>query len=236
VSDEKNLILHKNGLGAGSLIDQSLGRLTQEEAKQLMAKAADAALDLEIKKCQQDYDYERGRRAAEDHIDTFDSLNKAGRFTTHRVSSDIKTGAGRMNIESKSGGACFVASVAYADPNHPDVVFLRAYRDGVLLNSTIGRSFVAWYRLNGPRLAKVVEKSKTLKVVSRYLIAKVVLVLKYAGYSTADNRNSSHVHEAARRSGRGERMHWQSDAEQHWPDQDHRVRRLDRVEADGCRD
>lgn len=188
MSDDKNLYtqgpnskstqLHNSGLRAGSLIDQSLARLNKEQAENIMSKAAEAALELELKKRTQDIDYDFGKKAAEDHIDTFSMLEKGGRTTRQHVVSDIKTGGGKMRIESKSGASCFVASVAYADPNHPDVMFLRAYRDEVLSKSTIGRSFVDWYWKNGPKLARIVEKSDWLRNASRYLISKIVIHLK----------------------------------------------------------
>lgn len=170
--------LHDNGLKACSLIDQSLSRLNEQQAQNLMAKAGEEALRLEVKNREQNMDYVVGKKAAEDHIDTFNMLERGGRTTRQTVVSDIKTGAGNMRIESKSGATCFVASVAYDDPNHPDVMFLRRYRDTVLVNSGSGRSFVDWYWKTGPKLAKIVEKSRFLKAVSRHLIGSLVKVLR----------------------------------------------------------
>lgn len=188
MSDEKNLPveaeshnlvqLHDNGLRSGSLIEQSLSRLNEQQAQNLMVKAADEALRLETKNREQNMDYVVGKKTAEDHIDTFNMLEKSGKMTRQKVTSDIKTGAGKMYIESKSGATCFVASVAYDDPNHPDVMFLRGFRDNVLNKSKNGQAFIAWYWRHGPTLAKIVGKSEALRKGAKLAISGIVKLLK----------------------------------------------------------
>ena len=123
-------------------------------------------------------DYLAGKAAASDHIGAYDMLNKDGKSTRHHISSDFKTGAGNMRIESKSGATCFVASVAYDDPNHIDVMFLRWFRDNRLRSSQGGKVFINWYWRNGPKLAKVVEKSTLMKKISRFIISFIVKMLR----------------------------------------------------------
>lgn len=170
--------LHDSGLQAGSLIEQSLSKLNQEQASNLMAKAGEEALRLEVKSREQNMDYVVGKKVVEDHIDTFAMLDKNGRTTRQTVITDVKTGAGNMRIESKSGATCFVASVAFNDPNHPDVIFLRGFRDNVLSKSGIGRSFIDWYWKNGPRIANSVGKSIVLQKSARVLISGFVKLLR----------------------------------------------------------
>lgn len=167
-----------NGLSAGALIDQSLSRLTQEQAQNLMQKAGEEALKLEVKARTQNLDYVVGKKAIEDHIETFDMLDKRGRTTRQSVVSDVKTGAGNMRIESKAGATCFVASVAYQDPNHPDVIFLRQFRDSKLASRPAGRAFIQWYWLNGPRIAKIVDRHGQLRAASKAAISAIVWFLK----------------------------------------------------------
>lgn len=187
MSDEKQLPveqpkhsvkLHNNGLHAGSLIDQSISRLNEQQAQHLLTKAAEEALRLEVKNREQNMDYILGKKAAEDHIDTFNMLDKSGRTTRQTVTTDIKIGAGNMRIESKSGATCFVASVAYDDPNHPDVMFLRYFRDNTLKNYQVGRMFISWYWRNGPKLAKFVERSNILRIFSRTIISIIVKIIR----------------------------------------------------------
>lgn len=177
-SQNKNAVqLHDNGLRAGSLIERSLANLDRQQVQNLMAKAGEEALRLEVKSREQNMDYVAGKKTIEDHIDTFNMLDKSGKTTAHKVISDVKTGAGTTRIESKSGATCFVASVAYDDPNHPDVMFLRWYRDHILNKTQRGQSFIAWYWRNGPNLARLVGKSTLLRKMSRLVIAGIVKAL-----------------------------------------------------------
>lgn len=170
--------LHDNGLRAGSLVEHSLARLDESQARNLMARAGEEALRLEVKSREQNMDYVAGKKTIEDHIDTFNMLDKRGPLVRQSVTSDIKTGAGNMRIESKSGATCFVASVAYDDPNHPDVMFLRGFRDNVLSKSARGQAFIAWYWRNGPKLARIAGKSAVLRKGARVAISGIVRLLK----------------------------------------------------------
>lgn len=174
--------LHDNGLRAGSLIEHSLARLDKSQARNLMARAGEEALRLEVKSREQNMDYVAGKKTIEDHIDAFNMLDKRGPLVRQSVTSDIRTGAGNMHIESKSGATCFVASVAYDDPNHPDVMFLRGFRDNVLSKSAGGQAFIAWYWRNGPKLARIAGKSAVLRNGARVAISGIVKLLKQYGH------------------------------------------------------
>lgn len=178
--------LHDGGSGrVGALIDHALANLTAEQARNLSGKAAAEALRLEVKQREQNLDYVAGKKTIEDHIDTFAMLEKQGKLTRQTVVSDIKTGAGNMRIESKSGATCFVATATYGGADHPNVRFLRAYRDGCLAHTRAGRAFIAWYWRTGPRLAKWVEQSAALKLICRYALSGLVLAIKLLWKSPA---------------------------------------------------
>ena len=166
--------LSDNGLRAGNMIDTALANLSQEQVSALGVKAAEELLRLKVKAQEQGMDYVEGKKAIEDHIEAFDALDKRGRMTRQNVTSEIKTGAGRMNITSKSGASCFVATAAYGGADHPDVRFLRAFRDGYLEHRRAGRAFIDWYWGVGAKMALVVGSSKLLRQASR--VALQVLV------------------------------------------------------------
>lgn len=174
----KNGLVNSGGLNAGSLIDQSLSRLTEKQVQNLVEKAGAEALRLESKAREQNIDYVTGRKVVEDHIDTFDQLDKRGKMTRHSVTTDVKTGAGNMRIESKSGATCFVATAAYGEPNHPDVVLLRRFRDEKLSNSSTGRKFIAWYWRSGPKLARMIAWSPVLRRTARSALKPIVGLVK----------------------------------------------------------
>lgn len=167
-TDRKIHVLHANGSdGVGGLIDNAVANLNQKQVQVLSAKAANEALRLEVKMREQNLDFVAARRAIDDHNDVFAILDKSGKLTRQKVVSSINTGAGNMRIESKAGATCFVASAAYEDPNHPDVMFLRWIRDQHLRYNPTGRAFIDWYWRVGPRLAVVVSRHEWLRRLSK---------------------------------------------------------------------
>lgn len=176
--DRRSVKLHDNGLRAGNLIDQALSRLDDSQVKALGLEAGKEAIRLQGRQQQQNIDYVTGKKVVEDHIDTWDALNKNGRTTRQSVTTDIETGAGRMRIESKSGATCFVATAAYGDWRHPEVEFLRWYRDNILVKSTAGRTFIRFYWQVGPHLAKVVSPHPRVRKAVRSTLSRFVHVLQ----------------------------------------------------------
>ena len=74
---------------------------------------------------------------------------------------------------------CFVATAAYRDPLHPDVVFLRLVRDNVLVNYALGRIFIAFYWLIGPVLAKPVSRSLLLANLAVFIIKGAIAFIRW---------------------------------------------------------
>lgn len=177
-SGGRNVGLHDDGLKAGSMISQAISRLSKEQADNLIQKAGDEALRLESKQHELNIEYVHAKKTVEDHVDTFNMLEKGGRLTTQKVTTDVKSGNSTMRIESTSGAKCFVATVAYQDENHPDVIFLRKFRDSKLSQSKQGRSFIDWYWRSGPKLAALVEKTPFAKLLARFSIGIIVKVIK----------------------------------------------------------
>jgi len=75
-------------------------------------------------------------------------------------------------------GTCFVATAAYGNPWHPDVVFLRAFRDQWLVHRAWGRCFVAFYWRVGPKMAGPVRRNPLLARPSKMLIGGIVRILR----------------------------------------------------------
>ena len=61
---------------------------------------------------------------------------------------------------------CFVITATMGNELAYPVVVLRQLRDQVLLESPLGRSFVRWYYLNGPKLAAKISPSVALRALS----------------------------------------------------------------------
>jgi hypothetical protein len=75
---------------------------------------------------------------------------------------------------------CFVATAAYGDPSHADVVFLRAFRDQWLVHRPWGRAFIAFYWRVGPWMAGPVRRRAWLARGFRVLISGIVRSLRRA--------------------------------------------------------
>ena len=76
------------------------------------------------------------------------------------------------------GGGCFVATCAYGDADHPDVAYLRLYRDDVLSRTAAGRRFITLYYRHGPRLAAWMAPRPRLKLLARRLLSRLVRRLR----------------------------------------------------------
>ena len=163
------------------IIERALARLDPEQQQILAEKAAEEALRLEVQKRETELEYTTGKKTIEDHIDAFDMLEKQGRFTRQSMTSDVKTGAGKMRIESKSGATCFVATAAFEDREHATVRYLRWMRDRRLRKTAPGRAFIQWYWQSGPQLARLVSASQMLRRFVRAVLSSVVWMLKRSG-------------------------------------------------------
>lgn len=84
--------------------------------------------------------------------------------------------ASTSSSTSNDGGDCFVATAVYDDYNHPDVMRLRAFRDGVLRPMAPGRAFIRFYYRYGPGWARRLEGHTTLK---RWIRAGLEAVVRW---------------------------------------------------------
>jgi hypothetical protein len=173
--------LHSDGLKAGHLVEQAFKHLSPEQTQALMSKAADEALRLEVETRARHIDYVEGKKALEDHVDAFNMLDKGGTFTRNTLKSDIKTGAGRMTVESKSGAGCFVATAVYGGLHHPDVEFLRQFRDRKLRGHPLGDGFISWYLSAGPKMARFLSDKPKARSLVRACLRLFVGILRKAG-------------------------------------------------------
>lgn len=72
-----------------------------------------------------------------------------------------------------SGGSCFVATAAYGNRMHPDVVILRRFRDEILVRHRSGRAFVRFYWVVGPGMAQAVRRSHIVGRLARLALLPV---------------------------------------------------------------
>ena len=89
------------------------------------------------------------------------------------------SGFGKASYSSQSSSDCFIATAVYGDPLHPDVEFLRYFRDENLLRSRLGRAFVELYYRYAPSFAsKLSPHPKVCKVLRIYFLESIVKFLQ----------------------------------------------------------
>lgn len=72
---------------------------------------------------------------------------------------------------------CFIATACYGCYHHPEVMILRQFRDQVLLNSKIGKSFISFYYTVSPPAADFIANRDTLKKILKSLLFAPVVKL-----------------------------------------------------------
>lgn len=89
------------------------------------------------------------------------------------------------SYEVPKESACFVVTATLGSETSTPVRVLRRFRDEILIETGSGRSFIAWYAANGPRLAAAVSAHWSLKVASfavivlpAWVLAQVLLAVR----------------------------------------------------------
>ena len=109
--------------------------------------------------------------------DDMDRYHREQEDTARRQAEDSQRQQSSSRNSSSDSSSCFVATAAYGDPAHPDVVYLRAFRDGVLNHNLLGRTFVSFYYKYGPAWADFVIKFQ-LRYFAKSCLMKLVNFIK----------------------------------------------------------
>ena len=78
------------------------------------------------------------------------------------------------------GGGCFIATAAYGTPTAPQLVVLRAFRDDVLLKSTVGSRLVSLYYKVSPPIANFISQHNFVRTLVRELLVDPIVWLAKA--------------------------------------------------------
>ena len=73
---------------------------------------------------------------------------------------------------------CFVATFAYQDANHPQVLFLKRFRDECLLETGWGTILVDLYYWVGPKLVSGMQNIGCARAVSRIVLERLIAVIR----------------------------------------------------------
>ena len=71
---------------------------------------------------------------------------------------------------------CFVATVAFGNPDAPEVKVLRSFRDNVLMRNWFGKGFINVYYFVGPHLATAIGSNLAFRKFSRSVLRTFIKI------------------------------------------------------------
>jgi len=106
-------------------------------------------------------------------------------FNSNRSSlQSLKTQLGNVGGGGRTGGSsggssgCYIATMAYGDYDHPQVLELRKFRDNVLLQSKFGTYFVKFYYKVSPKMVEIFKNKKNINSTIRGILNLIVKIIK----------------------------------------------------------
>lgn len=96
-----------------------------------------------------------------------------------KVISDINSQLKELKNQSTTqSDACYIATMAYGDYNHPQVIVLRRFRDEKLSHNIFGRSFIKIYYRLSPYLVLLLKDSILINKMIRNMLDRFVNKVK----------------------------------------------------------
>jgi hypothetical protein len=92
------------------------------------------------------------------------------------IRSQINSASNRTNSTSSSG--CYIATMAYGDYDHPQVMILRQFRDEVLDKSVLGKWFIKTYYHYSPKMVKKMKNKKVMNTLIRKGLNQFIKLIK----------------------------------------------------------
>ncbi len=146
----------------------------------------DAAYDVTTS--MQSMDMDSGlKQAFQKNRDTLrsirDQINSVARRTgtSSTQSSRATTGSRTVSSTPKSSSSnsgCYIATMAYGDYDHPQVIILRQFRDEVLDQSPAGKWFIRTYYRLSPKLVARLKNKKSINIIIRKTLNQFIKLIK----------------------------------------------------------
>ena len=94
--------------------------------------------------------------------------------TINSIKSQLQTINRQRTSSASSSDGCYIATMAYGDYDHPQVMILRKFRDETLSNTFFGRRFINFYYTTSPHLVKLLKNQKHINRIIRNLLDQFV--------------------------------------------------------------
>lgn len=78
---------------------------------------------------------------------------------------------------STATDGCYIATMAYGDYDHPQVMELRKFRDEFLNKSVLGRSFIRFYYKHSPLLVQILKDKPKTNDIIRTLLDQLIRII-----------------------------------------------------------
>ncbi len=88
----------------------------------------------------------------------------------------------QLQPKPSSSGGCYIATMAYGDYDHPQVLVLRQFRDSYLSKRGWGQKFINFYYANSPRWVEALKDHKRINALIRKLLDSFVYLWKKTSY------------------------------------------------------
>ena len=95
-------------------------------------------------------------------------------FCPALASAQLIDRGGGLIYDPDQNITCFIAPAVFGSSTEPYVMVLRDFRDQVLSNNPLGRSFVSFYYKVSPPIANFISQHEALKTLVRWSLLPVV--------------------------------------------------------------
>jgi polyhydroxybutyrate depolymerase len=112
-------------------------------------------------------------------VGTVDDVNAATTTVTVQPNTDYEI-TGNFQVKSTPTpptAGCFIATAAYGTPTAKQLDVLRAFRDDVLLKSTLGSRLVDSYYCTSPPIADFISRHEVLRTMTRDLLINPIVCI-----------------------------------------------------------
>ena len=94
------------------------------------------------------------------------------------IRNQINVANNKSNSGSGGSSGCYIATMAYGNYNHPQVLILREFRDNVLTKSQLGVWFIKTYYYYSPKLVEKMKNKKVLNIIIRKGLNQIIKIIK----------------------------------------------------------
>ena len=121
-------------------------------------------------------DYE----AMANYFNTFILLKNPNPFNLNyqKIPFDLTLTKINFHIEKENNTSCYIATMAYGNYNHPQVMELRRFRDNFLSKTIIGRNFIKLYYKYSPSLVEKLKNKHKINLIIRKGLDKFIKTIK----------------------------------------------------------